>query len=102
MKAYSVRDKYSFCSVVVFAESSSEAKVIAMSTDACNDSPYIDLRTKRIAELDKYYRGQEVMDWYDDNDRIALVKDGGFHCWETSECKTCPAKAYCDCYEEEE
>ena len=97
MKAYNVRDKNSFYSTVVFAESSSKAKVIAMHTDACEDVPYIDIRAKRMPMLDKYYRGKKEMDWYDDDDRIALVKDGKFHCFgESYECKNCPAKEYCD------
>ncbi len=96
MKAYSVRDKYSCYCAVVFAESPSKAKTIAMSTDACDDSHYTDIRAQRLPALDKYYRGLSEMDWYDDNDRIALVKDGGFNCDDTSECKTCSAKQYCN------
>ena len=46
--------------------------------------------------LDKYYRGKKEMDWYDDADRIAMVKDGKFHCFEDAECPNCPAKQYCD------
>ena len=99
MKAYNVRDKNSFYSTVVFAESSNKAKAIAMHTDACEDVPYTDIRTKRMPTLDKYYRGLDEMDWYDDADRIALVKDGKFHCFENSECPNCPAKEYCDYYE---
>ena len=38
MKAYNVRDKNSFYSTVVFAESSNKAKAIAMHTDACEYS----------------------------------------------------------------
>ena len=99
MKAYSVRDKNSSCSTVVFAESSNKAKAIAIRTDACEDSYYTDIRTKRIPALDKYYRGKKEMDWYDDDDRIAMVKDGNFYCLEISERENCPAKEYCDCYE---
>ena len=96
MKAYNVRDKNSFYSTVVFAESSNKAKAIAMHTDACEAVPYTDIRTKRMPMLDKYYRGLDEMDWYDDADRIALVKDGKFHCFEVSECPSCPAKQYCE------
>ena len=97
MKAYNVRDKNSFYSTVVFAESSNKAKAIAMHTDACEDVPYTDIRTKRMPMLDKYYRGKKEMDWYDDDDRIAMVKDGKFHCFDgIEECKNCPAKEYCD------
>ena len=102
MKAYSVRDKDSFYSAVVFAESVGKAKAIAIHTDACEDSYYTDIRAIRIPALDKYYCGKTEMDWYDDNDRIALVKDGKFHCFEVEECKSCPAKQYCDYCEEYE
>ena len=103
MKAYSVRDKNSFYSTVVFAESVNKAKAIAIRTDACEDVPYTDIRTKRMPMLDKYYRvGKKEMDWYDDNDRIALVKDGKFHCHDIEECQNCPAKQYCDYCEEYE
>ena len=96
MKAYNVRDKNSFYSTVVFAESSNKAKAIAMHTYACEDVPYTDIRTQRMPMLDKYYRGKNEMDWYDDADRIAMVKDGGFWCFEISECPSCPAKQYCE------
>ena len=105
MKAYSVRDKDSFYSAVVFAESVGKAKAIAIHTDACEDSYYTDIRAIRIPALDKYYCGKTEMDWYDDNDRIALVKEVGFSCspeyWEPEDCERCPAKQYCDYCEEE-
>ena len=96
MKAYIVREKNSSCSTVVFAESSTKARFIAMHTDACEDVPYIDICAKRMPMLDKYYRGKKEMDWYDDADRIAMVKDGKFHCFEDAECPNCPAKQYCE------
>ena len=91
MKAYSVRDKNSDCFTIVFAESVNKAKVIALHTDACEDSYYTDIRTKRIPDLDKYYRvGKKEMDWFDDADRIALVRDAGYSCdpeyWEHIMC----------------
>ena len=43
------------------------------------------------------------MDWYDDADRIALVKDGDFYCSYEYGCEfeECPAHQWCDRYEEE-
>ena len=52
-------------------------------------------------ELDKYYRGLDEMDWDNDEDRIAMVKDGNFNCsyeFEPDDCETCPAKQWCDRY----
>ena len=99
MKAYSVRDKNSDYSTVVFAETSGKAKAIAIHKNACEDSYYTDIRTKRIPDLDKYYRGLDEMDWFDDADRIALVRDAGYscdpECWEGEDCTRCPAKMSC-------
>lgn len=98
MKAYVIHDLkgYADYSTVVFAETSGKAKAIAITTDAFNDYDYTEISARRVPKLDKYYRGLDEMDWYDDEDRIALVKDGHFHCFETDECKNCPAKQYCD------
>ena len=106
MKAYSVRDKNSDCFTIVFAESVNKAKVIALHTDACEDSYYTDIRTKRIPDLDKYYRvGKKEMDWFDDADRIALVRDAGYSCdpeyWEEEYCTRCPAKQWCERWQNE-
>ena len=98
MKAYIITDLqgYADCSTVVFAETSGKAKAIAIHTDAFEDYEFTEISARRIPKLDKYYRGKKEMDWYDDDDRIALVKDGKFHCFEVSECPNCPAKEYCD------
>ena len=98
MKAYIIHDLkgYADYSTVVFAETSGKAKAIAITTDAFNDYEFTEISARRIPKLDKYYRGLDEMDWFDDADRIALVRDGKFHCFEVSECKNCPAKEYCD------
>lgn len=101
LKAYVVRDKNSFYSTVVFAESKNQARYIATHTEVCEDVPYADIRAYRISALDKHYRGLKEMDWYNDADRIAMVKDGGYSCLDAPyECKSCPAKEYCNVYEE--
>ena len=106
MKAYKISDLkgYADYSTVVFAETSGKAKAIAIHTNACEDSYYTDIRTKRIPDLDKYYRvGKKEMDWFDDADRIALVRDAGYSCdpeeyWEGEDCTRCPAKQWCERY----
>ena len=75
-----------------------------MHTDTCEDCEFIYIEVRRKPQLDKYYRGLNEMDWYNDKDRIALVKECGFRCsYETLEyidCSECPAKQYCDAYVE--
>lgn len=102
MKAYKVWDANNFegCSTVVFAETARAAKVIAMSTEACVDAEYIDIRVQRFPQMDEHYRGRNEIVWDDPEDRHALVSLG-WSCLETSwECDTCPEKAVCSHWED--
>lgn len=88
-------------STVVFANSAIEAKNAVRNTEfwADSDQIYTDLRVNRIKSLDAEYRGHTEMDWDDDQDRIALAKDG-WHCLEKDdECDKCKARKYCDLWE---
>ena len=103
MKAYIISTDYGDFSTVVFAENRNKAKSVGMHTDACMDADYVDIRARRCPALDKYYNNRIEMDWMDDNDRIAMVKDGNFVCdydtyYDSDECPTCPARAWCDRY----
>ena len=95
MKAWIVDDPIEAASAaVVFAETRGQAKVLAQSTDACEDMAFTDIRAVR-------------MDWFDHDDRIAMVQYGGFHCSPETDvykekCETCPANKWCSRYEEEE
>lgn len=105
MKAYQVHDSESVenCSTIVFAENRTKAKLIAQSTDTCEDSRYIDIRVRRLPEADRLYKGKLEIDWYDAETRIALVRDFGWACLEPSfECDNCPAVQYCHWHEEEQ
>lgn len=100
MKAWHVqgKDNYYGYSTVVFAETEGKAKQLAIFTDSCEDERFIDILARRIPELDKYYKpGKTEMDWYNEEDRIALVKMG-WHCvepiWE--HCTSCAAAEWCD------
>ena len=109
MKAYVVGDRegYSEWIVVVFAESRGKAIVAALGTDEfpSEDWSYTELRAIRKPELDKYYRGNLRMDWDDPNDRIAMVRDGGYYCNEDDfnldGCAKCSGKDYCSRYKED-
>lgn len=99
MKAWLVREKDEFEAVVVFAETRGQAKTIALHTDACEGSDFMHIEVQREYAADKYYKpGKLEMDWYDPDDRIALVKDCGFYCEYTglADCTSCPAKEYCE------
>lgn len=101
-KAYCVTSKWRDDATVVFAESSGKAKATAMSTEACEDVDFVNIQVQRLPNMDKYYKpGKTEMDWNNPEERIALVKDAGFHCEyiELTECEQCPAREYCDEWE---
>lgn len=104
LKAYIVRnegacDQYN---EVVFAENITAAKVLAMSTDACMDAEYIDIRVRRCKALDDSYRGHRIMNWYDTLDRLDLVTKANFRCEEPDrdDCVECVAKDECEDYQD--
>ena len=99
MKAYQVCTDWSNSSVIVFAECASRAKSMALYTDILCNENYKDLRVARLPKIDHLYNGQSVVDWNEDEDiRLALVKEYGWHCIEPqlSDCKVCSAEKYCE------
>lgn len=105
MKAWLVREKGEFGATVVFAETRGKARAKAMRTETCQDAEFLDIEVSRQPQMDKYYvEGKKEMDWYISQDRIALVKDCGFICdedyLEREDCEVCPAKEYCDNYQD--
>ena len=105
MKAWSVTDdEECLYATIVFAETRGKAKVIAQGTDACVDADFTHIRAIRVPQLDSYYRGKREMDWYDDNDRIAMVRYANMMCSyevdiEKENCLSCPAHEWCGRYE---
>ena len=74
--------------------------------DEFEGAEFIDLSARRAPKLDKYYKGVTEMDWYDNEDRIAMVREAGFHC-DMSECgiddcfcRTCVANEWCSEYQD--
>lgn len=98
MKAWIANTDYSEGSAIIFAENRNQARLIAMSTDACEDAPYIDIRVRRVKELDGM-EDHEPKDnpWLNDEIRMILVKEYGWSCFEPefSDCDTCCAKEHC-------
>ena len=104
MKAYRTWDEKALdpCATIVFAKNIKEAKKIAMATDTCEEANFIDIRVKRFKEADYLYKGSREIDWYDEETRIALVRDFGQCCNDTSwECENCVVKKYCFWFEDE-
>lgn len=104
MKAYKAWDKKSdeYVCTIVFAENIREAKKIAMATDVCDEANFIDIRVKRYKKADCLYKGSSEIDWYDEETRIALVRDFTWRCYDTSwECEKCAARQYCAWFEDE-
>lgn len=99
MKAWLIRgDDDDYGAEVVFAESRNKAKMIALYDDVCSDTPYIRIKCSRLKSADKYYRGNSRMDWNDDDDRVALVKDFNFSCVDYDNRKYCNPE-HCSAYQ---
>ena len=100
MKAYIVSDRNGDegISSVIFAETRGKALAYAVYMDSWCDYGFTGLRAKRCKELDKYYRGEPEMDWFDEGDRIAMVREAGFRCSDDFGCMdgmACPAYDWC-------
>ena len=106
MKAWRVSDEASEVGgcTVVFADTRGKAHVLALRTDCCEDAEWTDVRVTRLPEMDKMWKpGKWEMNWYDAEDRTALVKECGWYCSETNgreDCLICPAAEWCDDYQE--
>lgn len=105
LKAYIVSDRrYYDGATVVFAETAGKAKALARFTDTCEDIEFTDVSARRAPALDKAYRDHWEMDWFNDQDRIAMVRDAGFWCDlselgpEDLNCAECPARQWCERY----
>lgn len=105
MKAWLVRVKDEFCATVVFAETRGKARSLALATDCCEDARFCDIEASRMPQADKYYKeDKKELDWENQADRIVLVKECGFVCdydyFDHEDCAVCPAKEYCDRYQD--
>ena len=105
MKAYVCTEQIEGYSIVVFAETAGKARYKAMSCDELGDClDFKDITVRRVPKLDSYYHGRSLFDWEDPEDRLIMVRECGYtchpDCFEIDECEKCPAKEYCDRYEE--
>lgn len=109
LKAYIVSDRrYWDGATVVFAETAGKAKAFALGTDTCEGSEFTYISARRAPKLDAAYRGYCEMDWWNDEDRIAMVRDANFFCDLTEcsiddlYCEECPARQWCREYAKKE
>lgn len=108
IKAWRVSDEASEVGgcTVVFADTRGKAHVLALRTDCCENAEWNDVRVTRLPEMDKMWKpGKWEMNWYDSEDRIALVKECGWSCCEDyldreRDCPVCPAAEWCDSYQD--
>lgn len=89
----------SYCTVV-FAETRGKAKARAQHTDCLEDAEWTEIHVSRLPELDKEYRGHTQMDWYDQQDRLALIRDAGMRCEyiDMDDCEECAGREFCEAY----
>ena len=105
MKAYKCWEDVEGCATIIFADTAGKARYIAMRTDSIGDDlEFKDVRVRRVPQLDKYYHGLREMDWFNDADRVAMVREGAFDgCLEDyieyEDCEKCPAREWCATYE---
>ena len=104
MKAWLVQDKWDcYGAEIVFAETRGKARSLALSTDCCSETDFLDVDVRRQPNADKYYKdGKWHLDWDNPKDRIVLFNECGFRCEyvEPYMCENCSGKECCEDYEE--
>lgn len=109
MKAWLVYDPDDYADVsgaVVFAETRGKAHALARDTECCECSDWINICVRRMPLMDPFYRpGHFIMEWDNSEDRIALVRECGWHCHpdylEEDDCPNCPAAKWCEYYHDQ-
>ena len=95
MKAYRVDDDSGEDSAIVFAESPSKAKVFAFFSGdhGFHYGEYIDMRARRLPEIDQYATEHESeFDWCDNAPIFAAL---GWTCRSNGECDSPSCQLYC-------
>lgn len=98
MKGWMVQTETSEGAVIVFADNRNEAKKMAIGHDVLDDARYIDLRAKRVPEIDGM-EDCEPKDNYWDNGEIRKImcKEYAWACVEPwhEDCDKCAARDVC-------
>lgn len=104
MKTWLVEDVNEEYGTIVFAKTRNKAKYLATQYDeGLQDYRYNEVRATRMPQLDKYAGDKPyVMDFAIDEDRLIMVRDAGFRCYEPGyeDCEKCVAKDYCEVYKD--
>ena len=90
--------------MVVFADTKGKAKSYLIHTETFDDYGFMDIDVYRAKSLDYLDRPDGyIMDWNNDEDRIAMVKHIYSGCLPPIEedCESCCAKECCSKYKEE-
>lgn len=102
IKAYEVINDYDGISDIVFAENLAKARYFAFQCTEHDCTSFIEYaqtyKVSRCREADKAYKGRGVMDWDEPDDRLFLVKELGWMCYEEpyDDCGECIAHEYCE------
>lgn len=104
MKAWLVEEPDEGYATIVFAKRRNKARYLAIQYDeSLQDYRYDEVRATRMPQLDECAGDSPyVMDFNIDEDRLIMVRDAGFSCFEPEydDCEKCVAKDYCDKYED--
>ena len=101
-KAWICHNEESCIAEVVFADTRGKAKSYFKNLETFDYYTYCELRPRRKNSLDYLDKPEGyVMNWNNQEDRIALVKELGWYCEDPTieECKKCLAKEYCEEWE---
>lgn len=104
MKAWFVFPKDDYYYDTVFAETRGKARAKARYCDGFENCEFVDIGVRRLPQADKLYKGQFGLDWYNDEDRLFLIKECGWSCgyeyFDSSECEYCSGRDFCSQYKE--
>ena len=103
LKAYKtwIAGEENLGSVVVFAETAGQAKNLGRDFLDCDF--FVDVRVIRVKELDGAYSGHCALDWYQPDDRRALVSVGWTcdpYLFDEANCSECNCTDICEAYKE--
>ena len=102
-KAWGCCEEESGVVKVLFADTRGKAKSYFKDMETFDYYNFCELRPYRIKNLDHLNKSDGyIMDWYKDEDRLAMVRDAHFSCVEVDrdECEGCCVKEWCSKYEE--
>ena len=102
-KAWYAYSDYEESCVVVFADTRNKARKYIKETEEFDYYDYIEVKPRRLGCIDYLDKPDGyVMDWNNQEDRLALVKHIYSCCLPdiNDECKSCCAKELCNKYKE--